>query len=459
MYVIRDKECYGHCCKSGHSLLPKIKISKDAGYNLVEIWHKDVLKFISDVGPVEKIREYIDELGMDIPSYKFMQYMDEIEVIKLASKIGAKSCVVKLLPDDATIIPTQQQIIDKYNRLLDESDKLNVTPSLEFMSLARAFNSLDDVCDILEKINNPRSSMVLDTWHLWRNDDASFTNCPFNRINPKIVSVVHFTDARKDVPQHKQRDGDRKMPEEGVLNLSLFSNRLREIGFSGVLSLNVYDKSLWDQDPLAVATSGLYAMRRTAEISKNLVESSWANSKKSRCSKLWDMSYHTHLDPRVKKSDRNQKLEEILETVLKDNLVLDYKCGFSPMAKYVDFGFDAFDGCINYLRLNYPQVKWYCQTDEEFSCSFKEKIDVLMHLGIGDSATELDGHMMIRKNCNPKIVVIECAANANGEVDESRVGNRERWEKLKSGLTGKEYFIKTDMQHRNLRLLFVGKTK
>lgn len=265
MYVIRDPDCYGCCCKTGKKLLDKIKISNEAGFSLVEIWHKDVLKFIEEVGPIEYLKEYIAELGMEVPSYKFMQSMEQTDVIKMASKLGAKSCVVKLLADEETVIPTQQQLIDRYNRLLDVSDKLNVTPSLEFMALAKAFNSLDDVCDVLEKINHPNASMVLDTWHLWRNDDASFTNCPFRRINPKFVSVVHYTDARKDVPQQQQRDGDRKMPEQGVLDLPLFSQRLRDIGFSGVLSLNVYDRSLWQQDPLTVATSGFYAMRRTAE--------------------------------------------------------------------------------------------------------------------------------------------------------------------------------------------------
>lgn len=80
-----------------------------------------------------------------------------------------------------------------------------------------------------------------------------------------------------------------------------------------------------------------------------------------------------------------------------------------------------------------------------------------MHIGLGDSNTELESHMKIRNKCNPKTIILECAANKEKLVDESKPGNRKRWQMLKEGLIGKEYFYETNMNERSYRLIFIGK--
>lgn len=264
LYVIRDKNCFGHCCSDGKSLITKIKIAKEAGYSGVELWHKDIIKFISDVGPIEQLKEEIEKLGLVIPSYKVMEEWDDYETLKLASILGAKSCVVKLVNDTFNgEKPSLQEMKKRYEHLLFKAEPYNIKPSLEFMSLAKCYNNINDAIDIIESVNHSQKSIVLDTWHLWRNDDKDFSNCPFERINPKNISVVHYTDTCKSIPRNQQKDGDRKMPNEGILNLKKFSNQLINIGFNGWLSLNVYDKSLWDENAFKVASRGLFSMKKS----------------------------------------------------------------------------------------------------------------------------------------------------------------------------------------------------
>ena len=99
-------------------------------------------------------------------------------------------------------------------------------------------------------------------------------------------------------------------------------------------------------------------------------------------------------------------------------------------------------------------------SDDEFTKTFDEKIDVLLHIGLGDSNTEISNHLLLRKKCNPSLVVIECAANSDGTVSESKIGNTKNWDLLKKDLIEKkEFFIKTDMNDRSFRLLIVGKYK
>ena len=138
-------------------------------------------------------------------------------------------------------------------------------------------------------------------------------------------------------------------------------------------------------------------------------------------------------------------------------MVLDFKCGFSPLSQYVTYGFDAYEGCVNHLKYIHPNKKWYCRSDVDFSKEFKEKIDVLLHIGLGDSNTEEQSHYNIRNNCKPNLVVIECAANEDGSVNESKAGNQERWKRICNGLKLiKTKLIKTNMSDRSYRLLVVG---
>ena len=459
-YVIRDKDCFGRSCSSGKNLIPKLEIAKEAGYSGVELWHADIKQYLSEVGDIESLKTVLKSLGLSVPSYKVMDDWDQIEVLETAAALGATSCVVKLVKNEFNgTKPSLDSLVQQYNKLLARADALDINPSLEFMSLAKYYNNIEDVCNLLKLIDHPRSSLVLDTWHLWRNDSATFDNCPFHKINSQWISVVHYTDARKDLPREEQKDDARKIPGEGILDLSGFCNRLRSIDFCGWLSLNVYDRTLWDEDPLKVASRGLYAMKRTAE--KDMISSLfdnhlWRNSQDYRCEGLWSKSYWSHLDPRIKNSNRSNQLWDILEEHLVGKTVLDFKCGFSPLAEHVQYGFDAFPGCISYLQDKYPHAEWFCQSDDKFSKQFNNQIDVLMHIGLGDSKTEIDSHLLIREKCLPKLIVIEAAANDLGEIDESKDDSKKNWERLKRGLKGKTYLFKTDMNHRSNRIMFVG---
>lgn len=266
-YLIRDPNCYGYSCSNAKNIIEKITIAKESGYQGVELWHKDVLNYKKEFGSLESLIDLIKYLNLEIVSYKVMQNFFDLEPFYLASELGSKSCIVKLLNDEyCGSKPNPNTVIKNYESLLKKSENLNIKPSIEFMSLAKYYNKIDDVCDIMEKIDHPNKSLVLDTWHLWRNGTRDFANVPFHRINPNWISVVHYTDAKKDIPREFQKDGDRKMPEEGVLDLNFFCNKLNSIDYNNWLSINVYDISLWKENPKKVALKGLQTMKRTAEI-------------------------------------------------------------------------------------------------------------------------------------------------------------------------------------------------
>ena len=47
------------------------------------------------------------------------------------------------------------------------------------------------------------------------------------------------------------------------MDLKELAERLRRNGFDGVLSLELFNRAYWKQDPLAVAETGLAKMKRS----------------------------------------------------------------------------------------------------------------------------------------------------------------------------------------------------
>lgn len=464
-YVIRDKGCIGYCCQNPKTLKDKIQIAIEAGYDAVELWHKDVQGYFEQHQSFDELKDLMRD-KLFVASYKVLegwfegQPKNHLEVLEMASAIEARTCVVKLVGDSKEFRHEPvSYYVDKYKELLSLCKKYRTKPALEFMCLANTMNSIDKIYDILTET---QGWLVLDTWHLWRNDNSNFTHFKesIDRLNKEWVSVIHFTDARKDIPRERQVDGDRKLPKYGCLDLPSFCQSLDTLGFKGTYSLNVYDQSLWNQDPLKVATEGLMLMKQCFDYKNvSLLDSPVWNQKK-RCELLWEKQYYTHLDPRISQTNRDHQLRQILLPLLQDKIVLDVKCGFSPLGQYVTYGFDAYGKCIEYLKSKYPTAHWYCESDQEFSKRFSQKIDVLLHIGLGDSDTEEESHFQLRKNCQPSLVVLECAANADGTVNESKMGNQKRWSRLIQDLDIiKIELIQTDMAERSYRLIMAGKPR
>lgn len=469
-YVIRDKGCVGKSCE-GANLLDKLVIASTSGWPMVELWHSDVEAYTNKES-VSELRKRLAELNLTVASYKYMDgWLTGInakinnQIMKLASEIGAKTVVAKLLSaDHKGHIPTFKEATNRYLELLKLGDELGVYPACEFVARAPAFNQFEDAIKLVRAANHPQAKVVVDLFHLWRSScDKEFNKfaADMDRLNIKgsEIAVVHFTDARSDLSCDKQTDSDRRLPGVGSLNLHRAIEILRTVGYFGPISLNVYDQSLWDRPPAKVAVEGLY---RTQEIVAGSFVSDltdgniWSGKQSERCMGLWSKQY-SHLDPRLETNNRARLLRAILEPFISNKKVLDFKCGFSPLAELVSVGCDAFQGCIDYLSKMYPDKKWICMPDKEFSETFEEPIDVLMHIGLGDSDTEIESHLRIRAKCKPELIVIECCANDKGQVDDSKPGSSARWEKLKQGLTGDTHLIKTNMTKRPNRLLFIGK--
>jgi 2-keto-myo-inositol isomerase len=70
-----------------------------------------------------------------------------------------------------------------------------------------------------------------------------------------------MNDYPADPPRERISDSDRVYPGDGVAPLKAMLRDLRQLGFQGVLSLELFNREYWKQDALNVARTGLEKMR------------------------------------------------------------------------------------------------------------------------------------------------------------------------------------------------------
>ena len=79
-------------------------------------------------------------------------------------------------------------------------------------------------------------------------------------IGGAAIGIFHVNDYPA-LPAETIVDADRVYPGDGVAPLTPLLRDLREIGFSGVLSLELFNAEYYRQDPLTVARTGLEKLR------------------------------------------------------------------------------------------------------------------------------------------------------------------------------------------------------
>lgn len=102
----------------------------------------------------------------------------------------------------------------------------------------------------------PGVELVLDSCHWHASGSPTLDDFPIERL-----AMVHLNDAPAK-PLRDIEDADRMLPGMGVISLSKLVAALRDRGYDGPWSLETFNPSYWEEDPLAVARRGNSALDR-----------------------------------------------------------------------------------------------------------------------------------------------------------------------------------------------------
>lgn len=273
----RKKEPFRFCLNtstiSGQNpgLLKSLEIASAAGYDGVELWVSDIRSYLKQGNSVSTLAKFIADRGLTVENaISFATWMvndatkrkagvQELEEeMKMLAALGCRriaappSGVSKNDPIDFVQAGTY------YREILELGRKHKVMPQLEFWGASGTLYNLGQALAIAAAANDADARILPDVYHLFRGG-SGFNGLKL--VNGNAIEIMHINDYLGTKPVNEQTDGDRVYPGDGVAPLKQVMQDLRAMGGTKVLSLELFNKTYWAQDPLLVAKTGLQKMK------------------------------------------------------------------------------------------------------------------------------------------------------------------------------------------------------
>lgn len=253
------------------SIVEEVEIAGRAGYQAIEPWVRELDKYVKDGGSLKDLGKRIADRGLSVESaIDFFEWIvdddsqrkKELENARrgmdMVKQIGGTRIAAP--PSGATNradIPLLT-VAERYRALLDIGTQIGVVPQVEVWGFSKTLSRLGEAAYVAIESGHKEACILADVYHLYKGG-SGFTG--INLLNGSAMHVLHMNDYPADPPRAAITDAHRFYPGEGVAPLKTFLRDLRNIGFRGVLSLELFNREYWKRDALAVARTGLEKMK------------------------------------------------------------------------------------------------------------------------------------------------------------------------------------------------------
>ncbi len=250
-------------------LADKLQIIAKAGFRHVELWSDDMDLHLRQTGEtVADLRRRIDDEGLTVQSViAFMGWaeapaaglntvLDECRRrAEQAAAVGSRAIVVSPPMED---LP-EDLFAERFALVRQIAIEHGLVPMLEFLGFTQKYKSIDSIIGVSQRYPAGAVPIVADTYHLLRGGGRLED---ILKISATELGIFHINDLPASPPVLTQTDFDRVMLGEGIVPLDLTISLLRQIGYNGPVSLELFNEKLWQADPADVLKTGFERLSR-----------------------------------------------------------------------------------------------------------------------------------------------------------------------------------------------------
>lgn len=250
-------------------LMDKIKIAGQAGYDAIELWINDVEKYVEEGHPLSDVVHALDDARLSRPSMISLRdwcepdetrFQQALDIARRRLDVARQLGVQRIVAGPPGGVVDIKLATRRYDQLLEVSIQYGVPASVEFLGFVQGINTLQTAWEIAANTGNAAATVTPDAWHMFRGGSKFST---LEEIPPDHISCFHWNDAPARPPREEQTDADRVYPGDGIMDLRALAAQLREKRWHGTLSLELFNRTYWQQDPLEVARTGLAKMKQS----------------------------------------------------------------------------------------------------------------------------------------------------------------------------------------------------
>ncbi|MBL8848529.1 MAG: sugar phosphate isomerase/epimerase [Planctomycetaceae bacterium] len=267
-------------CIMGQKLpLPEqVRIASEAGYDAIEPWLRDIDQFVQSGGSLADVGKQISDAGLTVESaIGFANWIvddpaaREAGLEQLRRDMDAVRQIggIRIAAPPAGATKPENPKLDllvvaeRYRAALDVGRDVGVTPQLEVWGFSHNLPRLGETMFAAVESGHPDACVLPDIYHLHRGG-SEFAGLKL--LSGAAVHVFHVNDYPASVARAELNDAQRVYPGDGDAPLKEIVSLLRATGFNGVLSLELFNRTHWEQDPLEVAKNGRASIQRMLDM-------------------------------------------------------------------------------------------------------------------------------------------------------------------------------------------------
>jgi 2-keto-myo-inositol isomerase len=246
-----------------------IDIAAEAGYQGIEPWVDELDRHVEAGGTLPDLNRRIKDRGLRVTgAIAFFEWMVEDDARRAKGVEEGRRRMEQLSQIGATHMaaPPAGEVrgvdllkaAERYRSLLDLAEPFGVIPAVEIWGSSPAIHRLGQAVLIAIESRHPKACVLPDVFHLHKggSDPANV-----GLLNPRILAGFHLNDYPADPPRESIGDKDRVYPGDGIAPLKQLIRNLIGIGYTGPLSIELFNPDYYRQDPVAVARAGLAKTR------------------------------------------------------------------------------------------------------------------------------------------------------------------------------------------------------
>lgn len=259
------------------TLVQEIELAAKAGYQGIEPWLSEIEDHVRSGGTLADLRKRIADAGLTVEGgIGFAEWIVDDEAQRSAGLEQARRDMDTLAAIGATRMAApaagaQDQVglnlykaAERYRKLLELGEQTGITPLLEVWGFSKTISQLGEALLVAAEARHPKASLLLDVYHLYKGG-SEFTGLKL--VHGPAVAVLHMNDYPAQPARAKIEDSDRVFPGDGVAPLKQIFRDLKNNGFDGVLSLELFNPTYYQRDPLEVIREGLEKMKAASACS------------------------------------------------------------------------------------------------------------------------------------------------------------------------------------------------
>lgn len=260
--------CFNTACIRGQKvgIEKELEIAALAGFRAIEPWVEAIEAYVKGGGTLADLRKRIADAGLTVEgAIAFPEWVVDDEARRARGFEQTKRCMdlvaqiggsrIAAPPAGATNEPglDLDQAAERYRALLELGESMGVMPMLEVWGFSKNLNRLSNCAYVAMAAGHPQAALLADIIHLYKGGSAWDG---LKLVDGRALPVFHMNDYPADPPRDQINDGFRCMPGDGVAPIGPVLRELAAKNQRIVLSLELFTRRFWEQDPTEVARTG-----------------------------------------------------------------------------------------------------------------------------------------------------------------------------------------------------------